>query len=99
MIGPDDSRVSGCIFNQLDKVWFNPDGMQAFGLKFNMAVIIKPFDLVAASNQTFEKLLRAELVFNSQCVFHRPVSNHSEVSPIFGFFFAIRTKVTREVES
>jgi len=68
--------VMACIFDQLDKVWFNPDRMKAFWVKFDIAVIVKPFDLVPVPNHTLEKYLRAQLVRKTRRVFPWPVSNH-----------------------
>src|SRR5947207_7678236 len=66
------------ILDQLNKVRLNPDRVPVSWAKLNVAIVIKPFDLVATPNQTLEKLLSAHLVHDTWRVFSRSVSNHPD---------------------
>ena len=74
------------ILNQLDKVWFNPDRMKTFWLKFDITVIVKPFDFVATPNHTFEKLFSAQLILNTWRIFSGPIFDYSDCVTNFQIF-------------
>jgi len=74
-----------CILNQLNKVWFNPDRIKTFRLKFDIAIIIKSSDFVATPNHALEKLFSAQLILDAWRVFSRPVFDYSDCIANFEF--------------